>query len=245
LFIISCDSSNPSKNHDDNTIMIKADDSNLSDSLKQSYKTDAARLALREIHNDSLLRLSLIEIPDSEIENYYNGIIHIHNQNNIPARDSVFDIYNLHTFLNPEMKSFIVAVDSNANWTQAWRIGNPMTGISQIDLLMTKYDIQVTGYYYWPYYHAAVLQTNEHVNLLALCSLFSNIQGIYFSEPNGWGGDGNDVDAIKNDELINFKFSLGWGDCPSGCISHHYWDFNVYFNGTVEYLGSYGNPITF
>ncbi len=37
--------------------------------------------------------------------------------------------------------------------------------------------------------------------------------------------------------------SLGWGDCPSGCISHHTWTFGVSASGTVTLLGEVGEPL--
>ncbi|HEX4896788.1 MAG TPA: hypothetical protein VFV53_00355 [Candidatus Limnocylindrales bacterium] len=38
--------------------------------------------------------------------------------------------------------------------------------------------------------------------------------------------------------------TVGWGDCPSGCINSHVWDFEVSPDGEVTLLGESGDPIT-
>ena len=36
---------------------------------------------------------------------------------------------------------------------------------------------------------------------------------------------------------------MGWGDCPSGCIEKHFWDFAVAPDGTVTLKGERGDPV--
>lgn len=36
--------------------------------------------------------------------------------------------------------------------------------------------------------------------------------------------------------------TIGWGDCPAGCISHHTWTFEVAADGTVTRKGESGDP---
>jgi hypothetical protein len=38
--------------------------------------------------------------------------------------------------------------------------------------------------------------------------------------------------------------TIGWGDCPSGCINEHVWDFEVSADGEVTLLGESGDPIS-
>jgi len=38
--------------------------------------------------------------------------------------------------------------------------------------------------------------------------------------------------------------TIGWGDCPSGCIDEHVWDFEVSADGQVTLLGESGDPIS-
>jgi hypothetical protein len=36
--------------------------------------------------------------------------------------------------------------------------------------------------------------------------------------------------------------TIGWGDCPAGCISHHTWTFEVATDGTITPKGESGDP---
>ena len=37
--------------------------------------------------------------------------------------------------------------------------------------------------------------------------------------------------------------TLGWGDCPAGCIARHVWVFTVTGDGVVTRMGESGDPI--
>ena len=38
------------------------------------------------------------------------------------------------------------------------------------------------------------------------------------------------------------KLTMGWGDCPAGCIDHHTWTFDVAEDGTLTTVGESGDP---
>ena len=39
------------------------------------------------------------------------------------------------------------------------------------------------------------------------------------------------------------ELTVGWGDCPAGCISRHVWTFSVTADGAVNLLGQTGDPV--
>jgi len=39
------------------------------------------------------------------------------------------------------------------------------------------------------------------------------------------------------------ELTLGWGDCPAGCIERHVWTFDVDANGGVKLVGETGDPV--
>lgn len=219
------------------------DDSMIPDSIKALLKEDASVLALRDVHSDSSKKENNVIIPQELIESYYRGLVHIYNADSLPARDSVIDMYQVHTFRLPETHSLIVSVDSTQNWVAAWKNGQRLTGNQQIDYLMETYHLQLHRYYYWPWAHAAVLYAENALNIFALGKKFDPIDGVFYAEPNGIIGDGDNISgSIESDYLI-YEFSEGWGDCPAGCTSRHYWLFHVMFDGTVAFINSYGDPL--
>ena len=54
-------------------------------------------------------------------------------------------------------------------------------------------------------------------------------------------GDGNDIRALRGAPIL-LDYSVGYGDCPAGCIARRTYHFAVHADGTVEYLGASGSP---
>jgi hypothetical protein len=45
------------------------------------------------------------------------------------------------------------------------------------------------------------------------------------------------------DGAYRITLTIGWGDCPSGCIESHTWAFRVTADGQVTLLEEFGDPI--
>jgi hypothetical protein len=41
----------------------------------------------------------------------------------------------------------------------------------------------------------------------------------------------------------SIELTVGWGDCPAGCINRHVWTFEVAANGGVKLVGETGPPV--
>ena len=39
------------------------------------------------------------------------------------------------------------------------------------------------------------------------------------------------------------ELTVGWGDCPAGCIEHHVWTFDVDASGSLKLVGESGDPV--
>jgi hypothetical protein len=218
------------------------DDSAIPDSTKLLYWEDAGLLALRDVQADSAAKYSLIEIPDELMRLYYAGLIHIYQAEKIPERDSVVSMYKIHMYSTISLHSLLVGVDSSKEWTRAWRNGRRLTGNAQVDDLMERYSLELDGYYSWPDLQLAVLRSQRPLNILALGQSFGKVSGVIYAEPNGMGGDGNNITASIQPEFLRYVFSVGYGDCPAGCIARHFWEFQVRYDGEVTFVRSYGFP---
>jgi len=47
--------------------------------------------------------------------------------------------------------------------------------------------------------------------------------------------------AIENG--FEIKITIGWGDCPAGCINRHVWTFDVAADGTLTLVDESGDPL--
>lgn len=220
----------------------RPDDSAIPDSTKLLYWEDAGLLALRDVQADSAAKYSLIEIPDELVQLYYAGLIHIYHAEKIPERDSVVSLYKIHMYSTISLHSLLVDVDSSKEWTRAWRNGRRLTGNAQVDELMERYSLELDGYYSWPDLQLAVLRSQKPLNILALGRSFGKVSGVIYAEPNGVMGDGNNITASIQPEFLRCVFSVGYGDCPAGCIARRFWEFQVGYDGKVTFVRSYGSP---
>lgn len=245
-FLLSCSSATAPETSGaafDFTEIIHSIGVNFPDSSHNLYREDASRLALREIFLIGSSDTGKVEIPEDLVNTIFNGLLHIYDSESA-ASDSVFRLYLIHTFRFPPMHGLLVSVDSTKEWVKSWRDGNRLTGNRRIDGIMDKYELELDSYYKWPWSHTAVLFSEKPVNLIALASLFRQADGVNYSEPNYYNFYRDDITAEDNGSHWEFTFSVGWGDCPAGCIKRHFWKFNVHPDGTVEYTGSEGSPLS-
>ena len=82
---------------------------------------------------------------------------------------------------------------------------------------------------------ALYLQFDQEYNPEVLATFYSEAEGVRHAGPNGIIGDGNTIEGAPS----TYTFSRGWGDCPAGCISRHFWVFTVE-NGSVTLVEEFG-----
>jgi hypothetical protein len=226
-----------STNSDDNNDTQYIDDSNLSDSLKNQYRNDAARLAILQMHQDPILKTEII-VPDSLITKYYGALIAVYNSNIEKAKK----VKNIHDFRSSVIKEFLLVIDTSASWMENWKNGNIITGINQLDELIATYNIEINSVNTFSEIHMALIliKTEDYVNYTMFPNLFHGIDKIKSAEHHGMIGGGGYISTSINNGSIILTYSIGWGDCLSGCISKHYWEFSVKRN-KVKFIREYGD----
>lgn len=85
------------------------------------------------------------------------------------------------------------------------------------------------------------LDFDQPYNPPALASLYAGATGVqYVSQNHLYGEPSMDIASTT---LGRYVYTLGWDDCPSGCLNHQYWEFQV-TGGAATLLRSWGNPVT-
>jgi hypothetical protein len=216
------------------------DDSRVPAELRAAYREDASRLALRDLQASGS---NEILIPDEAVRPYYNALVLVYNATALPARDTVVDAYGIHTFPQPSTRSFFLIVAGDQVWAQRLTHDTVPTGNALIDQLLADYSLSFD--------HAFVLTNNRllivlrtaaPLNVAALTSKFADASGVLSADPNGACCDGNNIIGSIEASRILLDYSVGYGDCPSGCIGRRSYHFAVHEDGTVEYLGASGSP---
>jgi hypothetical protein len=89
-----------------------------------------------------------------------------------------------------------------------------------------------------------VLGYEQDYNPRRLAEICEQSEGVEYAEPNHiYGAAGHGIELLSDpfgDDRL-WKFHVGWGDCPAGCIYEHRWQFGV--GDAVTFLGEEGDPL--
>src|SRR5881397_2336179 len=105
------------------------DDSRVPAELRAAYLEDANRLALRDLLANAF---SEVPIPQDAVQPYYNALVLVYNATALPARDTVVDVYRIHTFPAPTTRSLMLQLRASNAWVQALARGDIPTGDAKI-----------------------------------------------------------------------------------------------------------------
>ncbi len=213
------------------------------DSVITKYKNDADRLALRHVFKINSTYIDSAIIPPTTRDTFLTALIAVYNATSLPARDTIVAMFNVHTF-KPNINYFYVAADSNLSWMQQLRLGNLVTGNAQVDNIISTYYLRIERYNSDLTPHVVLFKSDTNFNIPVIADYFKTVAGVQYAEPQSVIGDGNNIiaDAVYSDRIV-LTYSVGWGDCPSGCTERRNWEFNVYFDCSVVFVRSYGNPL--
>jgi hypothetical protein len=218
-----------------------SDNAGLPDSLAQIYRADAVTLAARLGKSSSAKpELQAVELPVSVVESLFRALAAVHQATSLPARDSVVVRYKVHTF--PEAQEILVGIQPSTPWLAPWTSGRLPTGTAGVDSLIAPYGLTVKQIFDWNIGRYLLVGTTRAINASALAARFARAPFVRNAEPNAVGGDGNNIAATPRGDGWTLDYSVGYGDCPAGCINRHTWSFAVDAAGRVTYLGSRGDP---
>lgn len=215
-------------------------DSALPDSTRRAYYEDAARLALRERSRTNDPANEPVELPDDLVQTFYRALLLVYNAVDLEARDAVVVDYPVHTFFAPDLYRLVIGVDTTQAWVKALRRRETLTGEAQVDQLLQQYELALN--FYLPQSTYLVLQSKRPLNIAALGKRFQEVNGVNEAFPNIWLGGDRDIQASMSTRAIHLRYEYGWGDCLSGCLARHYWQFYVHNDGRVEFVREWGSP---
>jgi hypothetical protein len=221
-----------------------ADVSSVPTDVQDLYQWDAAQLTFRHIFDNELPERFIVELPEHMIRSFFNALVHVYHADHIAERDTVIEEFTIRARPDRMLDQIIVGHDGSESWAQKWKDGHRFTGYEPIDRLIEKYDLYIKKYYsHDEMTNWALLYTNNPLNTIALSEKFASIEEVAWAEPNGIIGDGNDIRAKAFSDKIQLDYSVGWGDCPAGCIYRRTWSFTVAKDGRVAFAGVSGPPL--
>lgn len=83
-----------------------------------------------------------------------------------------------------------------------------------------------------------VLSFNGILHSRHLATLYTNLPGVQYAEPDSYAGDSPNIYPRSTSSGLTYLFRYAWGDCPSGCIYNKYWYFIIMPTGP-QLIGSW------
>lgn len=216
------------------------------DSVYNRYLYDASYMTLRNFEEQNSPYLDSVDIPLSHVDTILNALLAVYNVNGIPERDSVIDIYDIHTHPDPGLNILTLQVYDSLPWMQNLKNYQIPCGNPTIDSMISEYNLYMHHYSTSPNvsFDFVTLQTDSIANMIALSALFDTVQGVISTWDEGSLNYGISIIDSIYPTHVELTYSHGWMDCMAGCVYRRYWKFNVYYDCSVEFVESYGTPVT-
>jgi hypothetical protein len=216
------------------------------DSIVEKYQDDAAVLTLRKFYENDLPWVDSIEIPQEHIDTALNALIAVWNAYELPARDTVVDMLEIDAALDYAVNHIIIKCDTSVHWMNQIIDGNALSGNYTVDSLLNLYNLE--------YLSNSVVGSNNYVyftseicyNMPQLSTQFEGISGVIsvFAQAGNTSAQIHEnIEMAIHSDYVLLHYLFGWEDCPSGCLNWRFWQFRVYYDCSVEYVGSYGNVL--
>jgi hypothetical protein len=208
--------------------------------LAKAYRDDAARLAVREILTTTQTGELAADVPQDRIDYFYGILSKVYFMSK--KVDSIPDLSSIHTLAVPHLHRVRVVLSQNASFKDNWSKGYSTSSNLYLNQLMSKYKLVVKEYKESSIGPTCVLESPMYINTKELAFLIKNTEGIRDAEPEMVMGDGNNIEwGSDSKNAMAIRYSVGAGDCPSGCQHRKFWIFYVMPDGSINYMGTRGS----
>ena len=217
--------------------------------IETFYQDAPERLALRHIRSTNSVHQNDPVIHQTTIDTFMNALAAVYNVTNLPARDSVIDMYEIVVNDDFTMRGFDITADSGSAWMNNLQDFFLPSGLPLLDSLDTEFGFTVTDYddYSWlstpVAEHRASFQSAVNLNIVALCSTLVSDNQIVSSDPAPLYTSLYSRDDIEG-EIFPTYVKLSFTKCfhlNTACIDQRTWVFHVYQDCSVEFIESFGD----
>ena len=206
--------------------------------LKAAFNEDAHRLALREFNSKTQLENSA-ELPKDRVKYYMDLLVRCWQKWN--SDPEIPNLDHIHTLPRPNMQTLQLVLTKDSPYKDNWSQRRTMTGNLYLNQLLSQYQMSIKEYRESSIGPMVRMTSKRFINTPELAMLLGKIEGIKIAETAGFAGDGNDITyGPDGKNAVSIRFSIGAGDCPSGCIHRKYYVFYVNQDQSLQYMGTRG-----
>lgn len=209
------------------------------------YKRDATRLFLRNmITRKHRPERADVNLDQKNVSPIFDVLLAIH-QSSLPQATLVTQTHKIHTFPRPQVNQVIALYTRNAEWAKPLRMGERTTNHEELNTLLKKYQLRIVKSTGWnEQQDALVIKSREPLNMFALASQISALDGIHLVDLAVPSGDGNDIAITKiGKDIWEVNYFIKFGACINECTKQHVWTFHVDKNRNVDFVSEGGDPL--
>jgi hypothetical protein len=138
----------------------------------------------------------------------------------------------------------VVVAKNDTPWAIELANGTFPTSHATVNQLMQQYALTMTDVFSSSDQLYLTFTSVEPLNTVALAKRWTTISGVTNAQSNTAVGDGNNIIYQQYAGYAELTYSVGWGDCPSGCIYYRQWTFRVNNDCSVVLKSVEGFPLT-
>lgn len=217
-------------------------------SVIKSYRNDADRLVLKHYRAKSYSEKDSVSINPMYSDTLLKALISVYNATDLIARDTVVEIFNIHSRWSFELNFLRLEADSGLAWMNELELNNIPTGYAPLDDFLIPYNIEILGYLSSnSNLHQVSFAADSNINIQAICNELSLLPGISFAEPGTdfiglledsyYFPQSSNITADVKSDHVELNYTKTWG---SGIRT---WTFRAYYDCSVEYVGSQGSSV--
>lgn len=217
------------------------------DSIKNMYRDDADRMAVRYVMNNGTSWKDSARIEPARVQQYMDALLAVYNADSLPASDTVSDLLKIHTQKTEfSLRGLSLFADTNLTWVQGLKGGNVISGDSTVDSYLMRYNLDSSFSNFELSTVNGIIEFyfSHNQNLFSLGTFFESLSGVIQSTPYLYlGGNGLNITDTTYSGFMEITYKYGWVDCIIDCWYNRYWVFRVYPDCSVEYVRSYGDKL--
>ncbi|MDI9258166.1 T9SS type A sorting domain-containing protein [Flavobacterium sedimenticola] len=200
--------------------------------LALQYYTEDIRSLAHEYMWQTQQDTTAIQIPQQHFDFIASKLSAVMELNTAET-DSVFNKYCVHDVREiPELKQFIVFIDSTQTWTHAWMNELQITGNPTIDNFMSAHNFTVIDHVELPYEssygrHYVTIASPIVVNARGVVNWFKAQEGVLTAEQNITYGGAGRLFFYQDGNQSYLSFIHEWSDCGDGCDNMIQWIYAV------------------
>ena len=213
-------------------------------SVYDYYDFDVHEMALEHIFEKNLSFESSVEVPEAIKDIMMDALVSVYNVEGIPASDTVANYLKVSALLNyPDilLDEFTVETDNGNQW--AINLFNDVipTGHQELDSALLKYGFEVTYSTNEGLDYNFTLKSDKYYNIKALVDYIDGGGQDILTYPQYFGLDWPRIKVDVSEDKVNLQYYYDWvGDF----LYSRVWEFNVYNDCSVEYVGVTGDALT-